>query len=74
MSERSLSAAIERAARDLPEGWEIRVCVEQGAGWVTLINPERDEVDYYESDIGLADNVFDALTHALATPESAVEP
>ncbi len=30
-----LALAVQAAARDLPEGWEIQINVEKGAGWVT---------------------------------------
>lgn len=32
--------AVERAARDLPEGWELTINLERGAGWVEWTNDE----------------------------------
>lgn len=34
-----------RAARDLPEGWRIEVCLEKDAGWVILTDAEGEEYD-----------------------------
>ena len=31
---------LHRAASELPEGWEIEIRVEKGAGWVTLWDPD----------------------------------
>ena len=41
--ELSIGKAINRAARDLPEGWEIRIDLERGAGVVHLTDPEGNE-------------------------------
>ncbi len=32
----AIGAAIQRAAGELPDGYEIQVCVERGAGYVTM--------------------------------------
>lgn len=59
-----LHDAIQRAAGDLPEGWEIRLCVEHHAGWVELIGPDGTE-DFATNDERLDYTVIDALEHAL---------
>lgn len=41
--ELSIGKAINRAARDLPEGWEIRIDLERDAGVVHLTDPEGNE-------------------------------
>ena len=41
--ELSIGKAINRAARDLPEGWEIRIDLERHAGVVFLIDPDGNE-------------------------------
>ena len=41
--ELSIGKAINRAARDLPEGWEIRIYLERYAGVVFLIDPDGNE-------------------------------
>lgn len=59
-----LHDAIQRAAGDLPEGWEIRLCVEHHAGWVELIGPDGTE-DFATNNERLDYTVIDALEHAL---------
>ncbi|MFG3451205.1 hypothetical protein [Stutzerimonas stutzeri] len=59
-----LHDAIQRAAGDLPEGWEIRLCVEHHAGWVELIGPDGSE-DFATNNERLDYTVIDALEHAL---------
>ena len=39
----SIGCAVNRAARDLPEGWEIRIYLERHAGVVFLIDPDGNE-------------------------------
>ena len=41
--ELSIGRAINRAARDLPEGWEIRIDLERHAGVVFLVDPDGNE-------------------------------
>lgn len=41
--ELSIGKAINRAARDLPEGWVIRIDLERRAGVVFLIDPDGNE-------------------------------
>ena len=41
--ELSIGKAINRAARDLPEGWGIRIDLERDAGVVFLIDPDGNE-------------------------------
>lgn len=41
--ETNIGKAVNRAARDLPEGWEIRIDLERHAGVVHLIDPEGNE-------------------------------
>ena len=38
-----LEAAVEEAARDLPEGWTIEIRIEKDAGWVELWGPGGPE-------------------------------
>ena len=41
--ELSIGKAINRAARDLPEGWGIRIDLERHAGVVFLVDPDGNE-------------------------------
>ena len=64
-----LPAAIEVAARDLPDGFVLRICVEKGAAWVDL---EYPGCPFHYSpdgaDATLAEQVLDAVEKANKTP------
>ena len=52
-------------ARDIPEGWELRLCIERGAAWVTLHrNGERIELPDC-ADKSLEEEVNDAMAVAM---------
>ncbi|SEQ89719.1 hypothetical protein SAMN04244573_02470 [Azotobacter beijerinckii] len=60
-----LERVMQRAAVELPDGWEIRICVERGAGWVDLFNPEGDEIaDTWSGQETLSDEVSEAVDTA----------
>lgn len=59
-----LYAAVEEAAGALPDGWEIRLCVEQGAGTVELFDPDGVESDFATNHERLDFTVKDALDAA----------
>lgn len=48
---------IQRAAGELPEGYEIEICVERGYGGVALRKPDDATVDF--------DNTVDGLSHCI---------
>ncbi len=53
-----LGGALEDAARSLPDGWQIHVTVERGAGWARLYNPEGIRVDDFDStDLDLCESI-----------------
>ncbi|ANF25999.1 hypothetical protein [Stutzerimonas stutzeri] len=61
-----LNEAIQRAAGELPNGWEIRLCVERDAGWVELYDPDGNDIEDFATDAERLDyTVIDALEHAL---------
>jgi hypothetical protein len=62
----TLDFEMQKAARDLPLGWEIAVVCEKGAGWVELHNDEGDHVEFDTSpDRNLAEQVCDAVAYAI---------
>lgn len=64
-------------ARFLPEGWEVQMCIERGAGWVTLSNPNGDYVPLPDAgDKSLMQQLNDALSvaYGLATPNAGGKP
>ena len=57
---------LEMAARDLPEGWSVRIEVEHGAAWVKAIAPNGVEYDIDSDEPEIADMVRDAIEFATA--------
>ena len=64
MQAEALNAALQRAARELPDGYTITVEVERGAGGVAWCDPDGQQCDEYHSE-SLAEDVIDALADAI---------
>jgi len=61
-----LQELANRVCRDLPDGMEIQLCMENGAAYIDLISP-RIEVDFEECpDSSLSARIEDALQKAIA--------
>lgn len=61
----ALNQLINRACSELPEGWNIRIEMERNAGWVELLNPDGEEVEFPSDHEHLADSLLDAIEAAL---------
>lgn len=60
-----LYEAVERACGNLPEGWTIHLCMENGAGWIELYDEEGNRVDDFPTDNERIDyTLIDALEYA----------
>jgi hypothetical protein len=71
----TLDFEMQKAARDLPLGWEIAVVCEKGAGWVELHNDEGDHVEFDTSpDRNLAEQVCDAVAYAIEVTSLETRP
>lgn len=71
-----LHNALEDAARYLPEGWIIRICVESGAGWAECVKPDGSAVDttgMFSTDDTLASEVKALLEIATRAATPSVE-
>ncbi|WP_274644179.1 hypothetical protein [Pseudomonas serbica] len=66
-----LYAAVERAAGELPEGWEIQMGIERGAGTVNLFDPDDCEVEFATNHERLDYTVIDALEAAKAQSQGS---
>lgn len=66
-----LHAQIQRAAGELPIGWEIRVCVEHESGYVELWDQDGCEVDFPNSCESLGLTVSDAIDAAMGQGEQS---
>jgi len=68
-----LNEAVQRAAAELPEGWEIQLCVMRDSGWVDLIGPEGTE-DFATDNERLDYTVIDALEFAIDAATQGDQP
>jgi hypothetical protein len=63
----SLSAAVQAAARDLPEGWELQINVEKGAGWVTAGKQNAEQyIDFERGGMTLSEQIAECVKIARA--------
>lgn len=58
---------IQRAAGELPDGYEIEIEVERGAGSVYLSNPDYSKVGFHDMVDGMSHAITQALDAALTT-------
>lgn len=58
---RSIGSALEGAAANLPDNYELRICVEHGAAWVQLFDHLGEEIDLECPDGGLPSEIEHAL-------------
>jgi len=59
-------AAMQRACAELPFGYEMQVCLEEGAGWIDLHDPHGEKVDVTEDmDGGMTPRIIDAIECAI---------
>lgn len=68
-----LNEAVQRAATELPEGWEIQLCVMRDSGWVDLIGPDGTE-DFATDNERLDYTVIDALEFAIDAAMQGDQP
>ena len=73
----TLDDALNKACSELPEGAEIYVTVEKGAGWVDARNWDGDDFSPDTADKSLAEQVIEALQWCKdsepKTPNAALE-
>jgi hypothetical protein len=67
IDERALYRAVQLAARDLPDGFQIHVSVERGSGWVSLEYPGVP-FEYRPDGGGCRSKILDCVAKAKATP------
>lgn len=61
---------VQRACGELPEGWEIEILLENGAGCVYLIDPKGERTDFDNAD-KFDWTIHDAIEAALAAPAAS---
>lgn len=61
----AVGEAIQRAARDLPEGYSVDISIEHHGGGVTVVLPNGDtENEYPSNHETLSESIADALQYA----------
>lgn len=55
-----MDEAVDRAIRELRDGWGIRIVIQQGSGTVELLDPQRN-LRHVRDDEGLAHEVLAAI-------------
>jgi hypothetical protein len=60
-------AACSEVCGTLPEGWTIKVHLELDSGYVWLMNPEGDDVKFPCNHENIAQQLKDAVDHAVVT-------
>ena len=58
----AIDTVANEICRDIPDGYELRLCLERGAAWVTLHNEEGDLIGLPDAaDKTLAEQLAEAL-------------
>ena len=60
---------LEMAARDLPEGWSVRIDVECDGAWVKAVAPDGVEYEVDSDEMEISDLVRDAIVVATANDQ-----
>lgn len=67
----ALYQQVQRAAGDLPDGWEILICIEKGGGSVDLVDPDGLVLEFATNNERIDYTVSDAVDHALSEVDTA---
>lgn len=65
MTEPNTHAAIENAAKNLPDGFRIEIVIEKDSGSVSLLDPDGNGHDFPSNRECLTDEINDAVEHAV---------
>lgn len=57
----SVQAAANKVCGELPEGWVINLCMENGAAWVEAIKPSGYTIDIDRGDLSLVEQIDEAM-------------
>lgn len=60
----SLQVVANKGCGELPQGWVINMCMENGAAWVEVINPSGYTIDIDRAGLSLTEQVSEALSLA----------
>lgn len=57
----SVQAVANKVCGELPEGWVISLCMENGAAWVEAIKPSGYTIDIDRGDMSMVEQIDEAL-------------
>lgn len=57
----SVQAAANKVCGELPEGWVINLCMENGAAWVEAIKPTGYTIEIDRADLSLVEQIGEAM-------------
>lgn len=69
--DQAIGRAVQRACKDLPEGSEVVIHLEKGAGTVYMNDWDGNEYDHFQSDEGFGDVINQAVDGAIAADVAA---
>lgn len=69
--DQAIGHAVQRAFADLPEGSEVLIHLEKGAGTVYMTDWDGYEYDHFQSDDGFGDVINQAIDGAIAADAAA---
>lgn len=61
LEEESLQAIANKVCGELPGGWVINLCMENGAAWVEAIKPSGYTIDIDRADLSLVEQIGEAM-------------
>lgn len=65
-----LLAAMNRACTELPDGWQVIISLEKGAGWAELYNADGAKMEPQLDDLGLDEQIEACITFATGNSQS----
>tara|TARA_R100000655_G_scaffold110133_1_gene168095 strand:- start:12631 stop:13074 length:444 start_codon:yes stop_codon:yes gene_type:complete len=69
----SVQAIANKVCGDLPDGWEINLCMENGSGWVEAIKPSGYTIEIDGGDLSLVEQINEAMRQALESQSDQPE-
>lgn len=69
--DQEIGRAVQRACADLPEGCEVVIHLEKGAGTVYMTDWDGNEYDHFQSDDGFGDVINQAVDGAITADAAA---
>ena len=63
-NDRGFLFTMNNLARDLPDGYQIIICVEKSSGWVDLAGPDGEDIEFPSNRETMLEQIDDAYNFA----------